>query len=425
MSRSEAKARAEALGANVASSVSAKTDYVVIGADAGSKAARAAALGVQTLDEAAWLALAESAEATVVSRPDRRVRTAGIEAETGAASRSRTRPRASGAGAARAAASWRRGAVARPAAVARASSVAAAVAARVARRAGRGAAADPGPARHRTAAAPAAGADRAATRGQTAAGTARVGGLGRRPTARSRNNGSRYRRRRSEPETSRRNREPAEQAESNRRSHRSPNRLTHARISCRRNRSPAAGSGGIGVACTGGRTVAGEPAGRRAAPPTPRPRPRRGRGCVPGRRQPATSTSRISSRWSAVSAPASARAGQGQARDDEPRDPVLGDGTIARITVSQSSGYPDIDARVIQMVAAVGRFPPLPPWIDQPSWTSTSTCVFRSRRAERAAVAETMLAGRCRRRALRIASRISLGWLSIAPHSRRIWRRRL
>ena len=58
MSRSEAKARAEALGANVASSVSAKTDYVVIGADAGSKATRAAALGVNTLDEAAWLDLA-------------------------------------------------------------------------------------------------------------------------------------------------------------------------------------------------------------------------------------------------------------------------------------------------------------------------------------------------------------------------------
>jgi DNA ligase (NAD+) len=58
MSRSEAKARAEALGANVASSVSAKTHYVVIGADAGSKAAKAAALGVTTLDEGEWLKLA-------------------------------------------------------------------------------------------------------------------------------------------------------------------------------------------------------------------------------------------------------------------------------------------------------------------------------------------------------------------------------
>ena len=58
MSRSEAKARAEALGANVASSVSAKTHYVVVGADAGSKAAKAAALGVATLDEAEWLKLA-------------------------------------------------------------------------------------------------------------------------------------------------------------------------------------------------------------------------------------------------------------------------------------------------------------------------------------------------------------------------------
>jgi DNA ligase (NAD+) len=58
MSRSEAKARAEALGANVASSVSSKTDFVVIGADAGSKATKAASLGVTTLDEAAWLELA-------------------------------------------------------------------------------------------------------------------------------------------------------------------------------------------------------------------------------------------------------------------------------------------------------------------------------------------------------------------------------
>jgi DNA ligase (NAD+) len=64
MSRSEAKARAEALGANVASSVSAKTHYVVIGADAGSKASKAATLGVTMLDESAWLKLAGIDETT-------------------------------------------------------------------------------------------------------------------------------------------------------------------------------------------------------------------------------------------------------------------------------------------------------------------------------------------------------------------------
>ena len=57
MTRSEAKARAEALGAQVAGSVSRKTDYVVVGADAGSKATKAQALGVAVLSEPDWLSL--------------------------------------------------------------------------------------------------------------------------------------------------------------------------------------------------------------------------------------------------------------------------------------------------------------------------------------------------------------------------------
>ena len=60
MTRGEAKARAEALGARVAGSVSAKTEFVIAGAIPGAKARKALEMGITVLTEEEWLEMLAS-----------------------------------------------------------------------------------------------------------------------------------------------------------------------------------------------------------------------------------------------------------------------------------------------------------------------------------------------------------------------------
>jgi DNA ligase (NAD+) len=64
MGRTDAKVFIEERGGRVAGSVSGKTDYLVVGADAGSKLDRARELGVKQLTEDELVALAESPQLT-------------------------------------------------------------------------------------------------------------------------------------------------------------------------------------------------------------------------------------------------------------------------------------------------------------------------------------------------------------------------
>jgi DNA ligase (NAD+) len=61
MSRDEAQAPAERLGARAAGTVSAQTDLVVAGPGAGSKLKKAAELGIEVIDEAAWAEIVKTA----------------------------------------------------------------------------------------------------------------------------------------------------------------------------------------------------------------------------------------------------------------------------------------------------------------------------------------------------------------------------